>query len=118
MKKTTLLLLAVLLFSGILVFYPILYITSAQELEVTIKDKERITDGSGENITSKFIVYTQEEVFENTDSWLFLKFNSTDFQNELKVDSSYVIKAAGWRIPFFSSYRNIVKIKSDKNISL
>jgi hypothetical protein len=44
--------------------YSIAYYVSAETVEVTIKDKERITTGSGENISSKFIVYTQDEVFE------------------------------------------------------
>jgi hypothetical protein len=88
--------------------YPIAYKMSEETIEITIKEKERITTGSGENISSKFIIYTENEVFENTDSWLYFKFNSADYQNKFTVGKTYKVKVAGWRIPFLSMYRNIV----------
>ena len=90
--------------------YPIAYYSSIDEVVIVVKDKERITTGTGENIDSKFLVYADIEVFENVDSWMYFKFNSSDFQNELTVGKTYTVKVAGWRIPFFSTYRNIVKI--------
>lgn len=97
---------AVLLFG-----YPIAYCTSVETIEVTVSDKERITTGSGESISSKFLVYSEDEVFENTDAWMFFKFASSDLQNNLKVDSTYTVKVAGWRVPFLSMYRNVVSIQ-------
>ena len=91
--------------------YPTAYYLSSKTIVITITDKERVTTGSGESISSKFIVYGKDEVFENTDSWLFLKFSSSDIQNSLKVNKSYKVKVAGWRIPFFSMYRNILTSK-------
>lgn len=95
----------------ILMAYPVAYKMSAETIKITVTGKERITTGSGENITNKFIIYTETEVFENTDSWLFFKFNSADYQSNLKVGETYMVKVVGWRIPFFSKYRNII----DKN---
>lgn len=86
------------------------YYSSSETVEITITDKERITTGSGENISSKFIVYGEDEVFENTDSWLYLKFSSSDVQNELTVGETYTVKVAGWRVPFLSWYRNVVSV--------
>lgn len=97
---------AILLFG-----YPIAYCTSAETIEVTISDKERITTGSGKSISSKFLVYSEDEVFENSDSWLFFKFASSDLQNDLKIDSTYKVKVAGWRVPFLSWYRNVLSIQ-------
>lgn len=94
----------------ILFGYPVAYYASSETLEITITDKERIATGSGENISSKFIVYGENEVFENTDSWLYLKFNSADVQNKLTVGDTYKIKVAGWRVPFLSWYRNVVAV--------
>ena len=88
--------------------YPVAYKMSAETIEITVTEKERITTGSGENISSKFIIYTENEVFENTDSWLYSKFNSTDYQNKFKVGETYKVKVAGWRVPFLSMYRNVV----------
>ena len=90
--------------------YPTAYYLSSETIEITIKDKERITTGTGEDITGKFILYSENEVFENTDSWLFLKFNSADYQNKLEVGKTYKVKVAGWRVPFLSMYRNVVGI--------
>lgn len=56
-------------------------------------------------------MYGEEEVFENTDSWLFLKFNSADIQNEIEEGKTNKIKVAGWRVPFFSWYRNVVSVE-------
>jgi len=92
----------------ILISYPVAYYISSENITITVKDKERITTGSGENISSKFIIYTENEVFENCDTWLFLKFNSSDFQNKFEKGKTYNVNVAGWRIPFFSTYRNIV----------
>ena len=98
-------LVAVILFG-----YAGVYYASSETLEITITDKERITTGSGESISSKFILYGKNEVFENTDSWLYLKFSSSDTQNKLSVGKTYKVKVAGWRVPFFSWYRNIISV--------
>ena len=94
--------------------YPTIYRMSSETILVTVKEKERISYGSGDDLSHKFIIYTENEVFENTDSWLFLKFNSTDFQRKLELDGRYIVKVSGWRIPFLSWYRNIVKIEQVK----
>jgi hypothetical protein len=100
------------LFVVVVVFgYPVAYYISSETIEITIKDKERITTGSGKEIESKFLVYAEGEVFENTDSKLYLKFNSADLQNELEVGNSYKAKVAGWRVPIFDWYRNVIKLK-------
>lgn len=105
-----------ILFAILVLFtYPFAYYSSGDIIELTVDEKERITSGSGNNISSKFIVYTENEVFENTDSWLFFKFSSADLQNKLEVGKRYQVKVAGWRIPFLSWYRNIVEIKSEIN---
>lgn len=92
----------------------IAYYNSDTTVEFTVTDKERIVEssGSGENlhVTSKYLVFTDTEVFENTDDIFFGKFNSSDVQSMLHVDSTYSAEVVGWRIPFLSSYRNIIKV--------
>ena len=104
--KTSIIAIFILFFIGVLYTEYI----SIDEVQIVVTDKERITTGSGENISSKFLVYTDGEVFENTDSILFFKFRSADLQNQLKVDSSYTVKVNGFRIPVISSFRNILEI--------
>jgi len=99
------------LLAAVLLFcYQTAYYISSETVEISIKDKERITTGSGKDISGKFIIYTENEVFENTDNWLFVKFNSADFQNKLEVGKTYKVKVAGWRIPLLSMYRNVIDV--------
>ena len=85
-----------------------LYVSSAEVVQFTVTDKERIVTGSGDTSSSKYLVFTETEVLQNSDSLLFLKFSSSDIQGSLKEGSTYQAKVAGWRIPFLSMYRNIV----------
>jgi hypothetical protein len=87
------------------------------KITFTVKDKDRITevhhdeDDDGNDtttISSKYIVFTDKETFENTDSWLNLKFNSSDVQGSLEPGKTYTCDVYGKRIPFLSMYRNIV----------
>lgn len=88
--------------------------TTIDSVTVRIEDKERVTTGSGESISSKYLIFTDVETFENTDSILFLKFNSSDLYSSLKRGELYTLKVCGWRIPFLSSYRNILNIEPPK----
>ena len=81
---------------------------------VTVLDKERIVETNGENIDSYYLVYTDKETFKNKDSFIHSKFNSSDFQRELMIDSTYTLKVSGKRIPFLSMYRNIIKFEKTK----
>lgn len=87
--------------------YPVSYYLSSEEIEITVTKTERINQGED----SKYLVYTENETFENTDSWLYLKFDSSDLYGHMKANETYKVKVAGWRWKFFSSYRNIVALE-------
>jgi len=76
--------------------------------EVTIQDKERIVTGTGETQESKYLIFTDMETFENTDSWLALKFNSSDVYGAIPVGAKCDFTVTGFRVPFLSWYRNIL----------
>jgi hypothetical protein len=96
---------------AIIIISAVSYYNSTEYVDIKVTKLERITTGAGSSISSKFIVYTDREVFENTDEMLLGKFNSIDFQNKLKVDSSYSVEVIGWRMPMLSMTRNIIKIR-------
>ena len=82
------------------------------EVTITVTDKERIVESDGDGGSrSKYLIFTESETFENTDAILLCKYNSSDIQGRLRVDSTYTVKVYGWRIPVMSTYRNIVEIK-------
>lgn len=87
------------------------YYNTVEEVEIKVNDKEHVMYRNGSDLEDKYMVYAEGEVFENTDDLFYLKFNSSDVQNELKVDSSYTVKVIGWRIPAMSMHRNIISIK-------
>lgn len=75
-----------------------------------IENKERITTSNEDgSIDSKYLVFTDSEVFENTDQLLKLKFNSSDLQGEMKVGATCDLEVIGFRIPIMSMYRNIIE---------
>lgn len=59
---------------------------------------------------SKYLVFTENEVFENRDTLLEAKWNSSDIYNRIREGSCYRFEVYGWRIPFLSQYRNIVSV--------
>lgn len=92
---------------GALLCKPIVAYTTKDTLTVKIEDKDRECNKNNE---CRYVIYTDLEVFENRDSVWFLKWNSSDVYNDMKKDGTYEITVTGFRIPFFSSYRNIVGV--------
>lgn len=86
----------------------VLYATSKDNVEFTALKTERVTYRSGEDIISKYLVFTDKGVFECVDSILFWKFNSSDIYGQIQPNHRYRCKVAGWRIQFLSSYPNII----------
>ena len=74
---------------------------------VQVTDKERITwvDGSTYYLVFCRDIYGNPQVFLNKDYGS--KYNCSDFQEQLDVNSIYLITAIGERIPEQSAYPNI-----------
>lgn len=90
------------------------------EYTVTITGKDRITesskDGDGNShASSKYIVFADDEdgnslVFENTDCFIRLKFNSSNVQGQLKEGNTYKITVVGYRVPFLVGIKTLSKL--------
>lgn len=68
--------------------------------------------------TSKYLIFTEDKsgnirVFENTDSFFRLKFNSSDLYAVIKEGETYTFTVVGYRIPFLSMYENIIEIEAE-----
>jgi hypothetical protein len=96
----------ILLLAVVLLAFPVVYRLSAEDINITVDSKERIVKGD----SSYYLVFTENEVLKVDDSWIFFTWNASDRYNILKENSNYRVKAAGWRIPILSKYRNVVKI--------
>ena len=113
MRKTPILfyIFIFLVVSSIFLIYHIYHYSTIEYVDIRVTDKERVTVGSGDSVSSKYLVYTTDEVFENTDNILFMKFNSSDIYGVLDEGDCYTLKVNGIRIPLFSTYRNILSIE-------
>lgn len=61
--------------------------------------------------TSKYLVYTDKGVFENTDTWYYFKFDSSDVQSKIMQGGKFKITTYGFRVPFLSKYKNITNVE-------
>ena len=96
-----------LLFVGACVSTSAYYVYGTDEyVQCTVEKSERVVEGS----SSKYLIFCTEEVFQNSDSLWYWKWNSSDFYRDIREGESYRFKVYGWRIPFFSMYRNIIEI--------
>ena len=75
-----------------------------------VKNTERVVTGNGDSLSSKYLVFTDKETFQNTDTIFYMKFNSSDIYGAIEKESKYESVVYGWRIPFLSMYRNIVSL--------
>lgn len=80
---------------------------TVDHIEITVEDKERVVGKK----SGRYLIFTESEVFENTDSFWHWKFDSSDVYRDLEEGETYEVKVYGFRVPFLSWYRNIVEIK-------
>lgn len=101
---TLLVIIVIILLFAIPIHYSLKSVTITT---ITISDKERISDGD----SSYYLIFTEDEVFKNTDSLLHGKWDSSDVYNKLKIGKTYTVKVNWYRNRFWSMYRNILEIK-------
>ena len=116
--KSKIIMIVIMLF--IIVGFEALFSFNDTDYTVTITDKERVIQGSGDSTTSKYLVYADGEngeslVFENTDCIIRGKWNSSNIQGKLKAGHTYKITVVGYRVPFMSWYQNIIKVSEKEN---
>lgn len=71
------------------------------------KTETKVDKETGE---SKYLVFTTTGTYENTDSWLELKVNSSDVYGKLTPGKEYTFTVYGFRIPLLSMYKNIASV--------
>lgn len=98
-----------LIISLVVFAYPFAYRFSEDNVSLFVKDKETtVVKYNKESAKNKYLIFTGSEVFEITDTILFFRWNSSDLYRYLTVGNTYNCRVAGWRIPFLSSYRNLI----------
>lgn len=98
------------------------YQTQKETVTFTVTEKTNFRSG-GKSSGDKYLLFTtkadgKEEVFENSDSFLRWKFNSSDVQGHLKDGQTYTAEAIGFRNNFWSIYRNVTNVKDVPVVSV
>jgi hypothetical protein len=83
-------------------------LSEPEEITATISHKERVYDADR---GSRYLIFTDAGTFENVDSLIYGKFDSSDLYGYLQVGETYSIKIKGIRSHFFSIYPNILEAK-------
>lgn len=89
----------------------ILYLATGNDVVATVTDKGERCKSVG---SCKYLIYTDKGVFENRDSWLNWKFNSSDIYGDIKRDTKYQFHTNGVRVPFLSWFPNINTVQEVK----
>jgi hypothetical protein len=109
MTKSILILVVAMIVGGIA--FEISSYTNVNTFEAKVEGKERITEKSGDNIESFYLVYTDKGTFSLEDDMFRGNFYSSDVYGKLKQDSIYKFTTSGYRIGFINSYPNIIEVK-------
>lgn len=80
---------------------------TGETIILTVKDKESISGQSGHT----YMVYCEAETFINADSLWYWKWGSADLYSDIKEGVTYKAHVYGWRLPFFSVFRNITSLE-------
>jgi hypothetical protein len=108
MNKSIIILVVVLIIG--LIGFQISAYNNVETFTAKVEGKERITEKSGDNIESFYLVYTDKGTFKLEDDMFRGNFYSSDVYGKLRQDSTYTFKTAGYRIGLMSSYPNIIKV--------
>lgn len=96
-----LIILLVLLF-GYLFFEPFL---TEETITIKVINKAKFGNESG-----KYFVFTEDEVFYNSDNYYQSKENANELNNQIYPGTSYKVKVVGIYLPWLPRFRNITKI--------
>ena len=82
-------------------------------IKITVKDKEMVVDRASRR--SRYLVWSEDEVFENVNSLVKGKFNSSDLYGKMQKGKTYNCRVCGFRNGFFSMYRNLIECNEDES---
>lgn len=79
-----------------------------RSVHVIVQDKERVCNADR---SCKYLIFTDKGTFENTDSLLRGKFDSSDVYGRIQKGQRYDFTVQGFRQPIFSMYPNIIEVR-------
>lgn len=83
------------------------YFKDIRESTVTFTVTGKTAAGGGSN-GHKYLFYTNNGTYQDSDNLFYGKFASSDLYGQIRVGQTYTCKVTGFRIPLFSSYKNVI----------
>jgi len=99
--------LGTIIIASLVIFSYLIFERSLTEKEIKITIKEVEADF---NVKGKYLIFTKDEIFENSNSFFLGKSNAKELNDEIQKGKTYIVKVAGVRIPMILRYRNIVEL--------
>src|SRR5690348_13587760 len=90
----------------------IVKVNNNHQVTFTVNKSERVCSSSGKSC--RYLIFTNNGVYENTDSLWKGKWNSSDLYNQIQTGKTYKCDAIGFRLPLFSWYENVIKCEESK----
>ncbi len=87
--------------------HPIIMYATQRHVVATVDSKDRVCTG-GKEVTCKYLIYTDQGVFEDTDTLWYWKYDSSDVYGGLRAGQTYTFKVTGKRLGIMSWYPNII----------
>lgn len=86
------------------------YETNSNEYLITVVSKSDMPDDDGDayHIIGEIKENGKTVILENKNDFLQNKYNSSDIQQDIKVNATYKVKAVGFDLPGLAMYQNIV----------
>lgn len=81
----------------------------AENITFTTNSAQRVVSSDGSS--AQYLIYTDKGVFTDTDTIWYWKWNSSDVYNQAQK-GTHTCLVAGFRVPFLSWYRNIIRCQS------
>jgi Protein of unknown function (DUF1523) len=96
---------------ALIIAAPLYHYGTDRDVTFTVNKTERVMSKDGNS--SKYLIFTDKGVFENTDTFWYWKFNSSDIYGDMRNGNTYTAHVYGWRIQFLSMYPNVISANSN-----
>ncbi len=80
-----------------------------KKVTITVINSEKFGDVPG-----RYLIFTNNEVFEDANNYYHDKHNATEVYNKLQKGRTYVVKVVSFYYPDLPHFRNIIDVVSEK----
>ena len=76
-----------------------------KEVTITVVNSAKFGDETG-----RYLIFTEDEVFEDSNNYYHDKHNATEVFNKLQKGRTYIVKVVSFYLPDIPHFRNIIDV--------